>query len=98
MGVGAARSQICSKLMGHPGVQYAVTSFPESASLPLKTTPPCVLVDVVSFWDIACVSASWNGPISSSLKRIFPLRHVITSLLCVGVLIVSLKLVGKEAA
>ena len=65
-GAVTARSQICSKLMGHPGVQYAVTSFPESASLPLKT-------------DI-------------------PLRHVITSLLCVGVLIVSLKLVGKEAA
>lgn len=70
-GVVTARSQICSKLMGHPGVQYAVTSFPESASLPLKTTPPCVLVDVVSFWEIACVSASSNGPISSSLKRIF---------------------------
>lgn len=70
-GRGHARSQICSKLMGHPGVQYAVTSFPESASLPLKTTPPCVLVDVVSFWEIACVSASSNGPISSSLKRIF---------------------------
>ena len=48
-GAVTARSQICSKLMGHPGVQYAVTSFPESASLPLKTTPPCVLVDVCAY-------------------------------------------------
>lgn len=32
------------------------------------------------------------------VKTDIPLRHVITSLLCVGVLIVSLKLVGKEAA
>lgn len=30
------------------------------------------------------------------VKTDIPLRHVITSLLCVGVLIVSLKLVGKE--
>ena len=32
------------------------------------------------------------------VKTDIPLRHVITSLLCVSVLIVSLKLVGKEAA
>lgn len=31
------------------------------------------------------------------VKTDIPLRHVITSLLCVGVFIVSLKLVGEEA-